>query len=70
MKTDDIKCSTGALHILIRVNNAPGEMPPRGAVSKGVNRPPSARGSVRYGATFHGFSYSSSNIFMATAMLC
>ena len=44
--------------------------PPRGAVSEGVNSPTSARGSVRYGARFHRFSYSSSKFSMATAMLC
>ena len=50
---------------------APGETAsPEGAVSEGVNSPPSARGSVRYGARFHRFSYSSSNFSLATEMLC
>ena len=51
-------------------DNAPGETAPQRAVSKGMNSPPSARGSARYGARFHRFSYSSFNIPMATAMLC
>ena len=44
--------------------------PPEGAVSKGTI-PPSAPGSVRYGARFHRFSYSSSigsNFYVATEM--
>ena len=44
--------------------------PPEGAVSEGVNSPLSARGSARYDARFHRFSYSSSNFSMATAILC
>ena len=44
--------------------------PPEGAVSEGVNSPPSARCNVRYGARFHRFSYSSSNFSIATATLC
>ena len=43
---------------------------PRGGRFGGVNSPPCARGTVRYGAKFHRFSYSSSNFSMATAMLC
>ena len=44
--------------------------PPQEAVSEGVNSSPRTGGSVRYGARFHRFSYSSSNVFMATAMIC
>ena len=43
---------------------------PRGGRFGGVNSPLCARGTVRYGAKFHRFSYSSSNFSMVTAMLC
>ena len=54
---------------------APGETPPppqRAPFLEEVDSPvsPCARGSVRYDARFHRFSYSSSNFSMAIALLC
>ena len=40
-----------------------------GGVSEGVNSSARARGSISYCATFHKFSYSSSNFSIATAVL-
>ena len=71
MQTDEDNitefCLAYVLHCFAYV---PGETAPqKGPFRKGVNSPPSARGSVRYGARFHRFSYSSSNFSMATEML-
>ena len=37
---------------------------PEGVVSEGVNSPPCTRGSVRYSARFHRFSYSSTILWL------